>query len=208
MIKTYQMLLEELSHYQAPVQKLIRMIQSGHYMKLTKGLYETDPKTPGYLLANAIYGPSYLSFEFALSYYGLIPEAVVQFTSATFKKRKTKTFSNYFGVFSYRDIPEKAFPYEIILKEEQGYTYQIASAEKALCDQLYTMKPVKNKRELNALLFEDLRIDEYEFKNLNVDIIMKLCEYYPSTNLKILKKVVGGRHEYSITTNDATIFNE
>lgn len=205
MIKTYQMLLEELSEYKAPVQKLLRMIQSGHYMKLTKGLYETNVHTPGYLLANAIYGPSYLSFEFALSYHGLIPEAVVQYTSATFKKRKTKTFSNYFGVFSYRDIPADVFPYEIIIKEEQGYTYQIASAEKALCDQLYTLKPVKNKKELNALLFKDLRIDEDEFQNLNVNIIMKLCEYYPSTNLKILKKVVGGRHEHSNSTNDGTI---
>lgn len=55
-------------------------------------MYETDSNTPGYLLAGSIYGPSYLSFDFALAYYDLIPERVVNYTSATFGKKKKKNF--------------------------------------------------------------------------------------------------------------------
>ena len=43
-----------------------------------------------YYLADSIYGPSYLSFEFALEYHSLIPKAVHQFTSATFEKNRKK----------------------------------------------------------------------------------------------------------------------
>jgi len=42
--------------------------------KIVNGLYETNPYTPPYLLSGTIYGPSYISFEYALSIHGLIPE--------------------------------------------------------------------------------------------------------------------------------------
>lgn len=190
MIKTYTMLLNEYASYKYPADKVLRMINSGFYKKLTKGLYETNPNVSGYLVANAIYGPSYLSFEFALSYYGLIPEAVYTYTSATFKKKKKKTYTNFFGTFTYKDIPASAFPFDILINEEGEYKYKIASAEKALCDKLYTMKPVKNKKELLILLFDELRIDETKFNELNKATILELCDMYPSTNLKILKKVI------------------
>lgn len=126
------MLLNDYTNYQFPANKIMRMVNNGTYIKLTKGLYESNPNIPGYLLANAIYGPSYLSFEFALSYHGLIPEAVYTFTSATFKKRKEKKYTNYFGTFTYRDIPAKAFPYEISIIEENQYNYKIATAKKSI----------------------------------------------------------------------------
>ena len=59
-------------------------------IKIRNGLYETEANTPSYLLAGSIYGPSYISFEYALSYYGLIPERVTTITCATFNKRKEK----------------------------------------------------------------------------------------------------------------------
>ena len=78
-----------LSEYKAPDNKIKRMCDQNELIKLTRNLYETDTKIPGYLVANAIYSPSYLSFDFALAYYGLIPEAVYVYTSATYcKKRK------------------------------------------------------------------------------------------------------------------------
>lgn len=186
------MLLEEYQSYKGPDQKIIREINNGKYIKITKGIYETDPDTPGYLLANAIYGPSYLSFDFALSYHGLIPEAVYTYTSATFQKKKEKKYHTFFGNYTYRDIPPKAFPYEIVIVEENNYIYKIASAEKALCDKLYTMNPVNTKKEIVSLLFEDLRIDEIEFAKLDKNIICQLCELYHCKNLKLLKKIVRG----------------
>lgn len=155
-----------------------------------KGLYETEKTTPGYLLAGSIYGPSYLSFDFALSRYGLIPEVVYVFTSDTFEKKKTKKYSTPFGVYIYRDIPSEVYPLGIKLIREGSYAYQIATPEKALCDKLYSVSPVRNKKELQSLLFEDLRIDEMGFKGLDRKELLELCELYHCTNLKMLRKLL------------------
>ena len=55
MIKTTAILLEELNSYASPASKLSRMVKNGDYIRVVKGLYETDPTTPGYLLAGSIY---------------------------------------------------------------------------------------------------------------------------------------------------------
>lgn len=190
MIKTYGMILKEYSNYKSPKSKIKGLVNEKSIIRLTRGLYETDQNVSGYMIANAIYGPSYLSFEFALAYHGLIPEAVYTFTSASFKKRKEKKYINYFGTFTYRDIPSSAFPFELLIIEEGEYTYKIASAEKALCDKLYTMKPVRNKMEMLNVLFNELRIDEAKLNALDHKILLELCDLYPSMNLKILKKVI------------------
>lgn len=186
MIKTTAMILNELNEYANPADKLSRMVKSGEYIQIVKGLYETDKSTAGSLLAGSIYGPSYLSFEFALSYYGMIPEAVYTFTSATFEKRKKKNYKTPFGTFTYRDVPSAAYNYGLIIKKEGDYSYIIASPEKAICDQLYNTQLVKNYKELESLLFEDLRIDEQEFKKLNVEDISILSDKFGCTNIRKL----------------------
>ncbi|NLO41237.1 MAG: hypothetical protein GX115_17445 [Ruminiclostridium sp.] len=190
MIKTTSMILEELKMYASPVSKLSRMVKDGEYTRIVKGLYETDSATPGYLLAGSIYGPSYLSFEFALSYHGLIPEAVYAFTSATYDKKKKKKFETAFGIFTYRDVPKEAYPFGVELVQEGNYSYWIASPEKALCDVLYTKSPVANQKELRSLLFDDMRIDEEEFKNLKCEDIFLLEEKYGSTNVQKLSRLM------------------
>ena len=186
MIKTTEMLLEELRDYASPKTKLSRMVRKGECFQITKGLYETDKNVSAHLLAGSIYGPSYISFEYALSYYGLIPEAVYTVTCATFEKKKKKKYDTLFGVFTYRDVPSTVFPLFLELKQEGDYWYRIASPEKALCDELYTMPPVRNVKELSGLLFEDLRIDEAELENLNLEISGELCDKYHTTNIKKL----------------------
>ena len=188
------MILEELKQYKAPANKLNRMVKKGDYIPIIKGLYETDGTVPGYVLAGSIYGPSYLSFEFALSYYGLIPEAVYVFTSATYEKRKQKRYETPFGVFTYRDVPSNVYSDGIRFEREDAYFYQIASPEKALCDKLYTMPPVSNKKELRLLLFEDLRIDEQEFEKLSIEVIRQIGSEYNCTNVKMLVKLLKGKN--------------
>lgn len=190
MIKTYAMMIEELNEYHAPANKLGRMVKEGACVQIVRGLYETEKATPGYFLAGSIYGPSYLSFDFVLSRYGLIPEAVYAFTSATFEKKKVKKYDTPFGTFLYRDVPSEVYPYGIHLQKEGEYIYHIASPEKALCDKLYTLPPVKNKKEMINLLFDDLRIDEVEFLQLDKNRLLKICEAYHSTNMRMLAKVM------------------
>lgn len=63
-----------------------------------------------------------------------------------------------------------------MLKEEDGYIYQIASPENALCDKLYIMPPVTSQRDIEKMLFDDLRIDGSVLKKLNTDDILLIGE--------------------------------
>ena len=187
MIKTTAILLDELKDYVNPTAKIRRLVANGDLIHIVRGLYETNPNIPGYYLATIIYGPSYLSFEFALSYYSLIPETVYNFTSATFEKKKAKQYETPYGLFTYRDVPSEVYPYGIVLKTEEGYGFQIATPEKAICDQLYKISPLKNRKELKDLLFEDLRIDKEEFFNLNTKELVQIASLYRTKNHKLLQ---------------------
>ena len=128
--------------------------------------------------------------EYALSYYGMIPETVYTITCATFEKKKKKKYETIFGTFTYRDVPAAAFPLGLRLIREGEYFYRIAEPEKALCDQLYTMQPVKNVKELASLLAEDLRIEESELRKLSLEKIRFLSERYHANNIRKLETFI------------------
>ena len=195
MIVTYEMLKESLTDYKAKDIKIKRMSDNKEIIKLTKNLYETNKNAPGCVVANAIYSPSYLSFDYALAYYGLIPEAVYTYTSATFGKGKKKLYKNDFGTYTYRDVPANIYPYCLQIFQEQDYSYVMATPEKALCDKLYTLKVVRNKKDMYDLLFNDLRMDMDVLKKLDFNVLYTLCDNYGSTNMKYLKKVLGDLDE-------------
>lgn len=191
MIFTTAMLKEKFAGYADPAGKIMRLTQDGKLFPLVRGVYETDASVPGEVFASVIYGPSYLSFEYALAYYGLIPEAVVTYTSATFGKKKAKCYENAFGRYTYRDVPDAAYPFGVRLTERDGYAYRLATPEKALCDQLWAADPVHGVKELSCLLFEDMRIDEGEFAKLDRGALADLCGRYRANNMKYLAKLIG-----------------
>ena len=192
MILTSCMIQDSLKDYSNAPCKMGRLVKEGKYQRVIRGLYETDHDTPGEYLAQAIYSPSYLSFEFALSRYDLIPETVFSFTSATVGKRRSKTYNTPFGTFTYKDVPEKAFAYGIRYIDTDRGGYWIAGPEKALCDKVYSMHPVHSVKAMRALLFEDLRIDEDLFFGTDMALIDDLSERYGSTNVRLLRKVREG----------------
>ena len=69
MIITNSMVKNNLNNYANKNNKISRDIKYGKLFKRVTWLYETDPNTSDYLLAGSIYGPSYISFEYALSFY-------------------------------------------------------------------------------------------------------------------------------------------
>ena len=182
------MIINSLSEYSNPKMKLNRLVKSGNFIPIVKGLYETDSDRVGYLLAESIYSPSYLSFDFALSFHGLIPEAVYSYTSATFEKRKKKFHQTSFGTFYYRDVPSDVFPHEILLFHEADYYFKIASPEKALCDKIYSVAPVRSIKGIAELLDDDLRIEYSEIEQLNFDAIYEIAPLYHSTNISLFVK--------------------
>lgn len=193
MILTFDSLALQFKDYTDVKGKIRREVQSGRLTQIKRGLYETDMQTDGKYIAGSIYGPSYLSFDYVLSMRSLIPEAVFRtYTSATFRKAKAKQFENAFGVFTYRDVPAAVYSLGVEIREENGYSYQIATSEKALCDKLYTISPVGSVKAMRALLFDDLRIDENDFWRLNLNEIKQLAPLYKSTNHKYLAKLIEG----------------
>ena len=188
MIVTILDLKEKYADYTDINGKIKRDVNHGILYPVVREIYETNCNTDGYLLASYIYGPSYLSFEYALSFHNLIPERVVIYTNATFNKRKSKTFYNRFGIFTYRDIPKEAFPFFVQSYEQDTYSYFIASPEKAICDLLYIKQPVKSIKEIEMLLFEDIRLNKDSFNKLNFQDIVFLSSKYISNNIKYLVK--------------------
>ncbi len=194
MIITTNMLKEKYNNYSNPLDKIKRDTDKGIIIRLTKGIYETNPSVSPFLLASSILSPSYLSYDWALSYYNLIPEKVIAITSATLKNHKNKTFENKFGRFEYSDIPLEAYSEGLTYIEQEDYIVKIATKEKTICDSLCKWRVVKNIDELKELLFIDKRIDESEFKTCDFKFMKHLASFYNKTNLKILIKLI--RKEY------------
>lgn len=147
--------------------KLSRMVKAGDLIRLKRGLYCVNPKFTGETVdlmaaANCLHdAPSYISLETALSYYGLIPEAVMGMTSVV--TGRSKRFTTPIGWFSYQTIPEKLFG--IGVRTVKGHL--IASPEKALCDYLYTRPNLRitSPKTLASYLEEDVRFDFDEFRD-------------------------------------------
>lgn len=83
-------------------------IHSEWLISLKNGLYVPGPASKVarpelMLIANHLWGPSYVSMETALSYWGLIPERVYETTSDTVKR--SRMFKTELGRFSYRNSP-------------------------------------------------------------------------------------------------------
>jgi len=105
------------------------------FVKLRNGLYTLRTDLPGELeIANRLYRPSYISFEYALHHYHMIPEAVYAVTSAT--PRVTADFVVQGKSYEYSRRKRKAYRgYELVKRGGAGVL--IATPEKALADYLY-----------------------------------------------------------------------
>lgn len=146
---------------------LSRLIKKGDIKKISRGLYVFDEfwrKRPlsKFIIANKLVTPSYISFESALSHYGLIPESVYATTSASVN-RQSKTFETQFGDYSYDYIPVQSFPLEVERKLTTAGPELVASPLKALFDLTYS-----KRKHYNSLtdVENDLRIDSVEIIKL------------------------------------------
>lgn len=164
-------------------------VRKGHLVMLRRGLYvvsEDVQEIDSMAFATKIYQPSYVSMETALSFYGIIPEAVFAITSVT--TRKTKSFKTPKGTFSYQKIKKDAFGgYET--KRNGKFSFNFALPEKAIVDFLYLNRNILNgdKEQFQGYRFnEDFEFDEKKllafaesFRNKKVLFLTnKFIEYY------------------------------
>jgi len=168
-----QVLLGLLRGYSRPYDKIMEMVNQGILVQLRRGLYMTTPSvspvTPEpFLIANHLYGPSYISMDSALCHWGLIPERVFEISSVT--PKISKRFMAQNAVYSFTHLPIAYYPLGIqSISLTKTQTVLIASPEKALCDKVITTAGInlRSRQQTLAFLVEDLRIEKDQLRDLN-----------------------------------------
>lgn len=193
-----------IGNYKSPGDRISKLKKSNVLIRLKKGLYVVSPEITNQsisneLLANHLYGPSYISLESALSYYGLIPERVYSTLSVTSKR--SKKYVTPLGVFEYKSVPPKYFSVgtTIEIDSNKAFAFLIASPEKAVCDLILTKSGlrIQSLKGMSEFLHNDLRIEFDAVSEWDLSVINQCMQYgYKKTELGLLTKIV--EHERSI----------
>jgi predicted transcriptional regulator of viral defense system len=178
----YNFIKHLLRNYKNPRVKINDLLKKEAIVRVKKGLYVFGPELAREpyckeTLANLIYGPSYISLEYALSFYGLIPERVEVITSVTNKRKKY--FSTPIGIFTYRYINPSMYSYGITLYEiDERHSILIATPEKALLDMLHFSNKMTDAAQIEHYLFENLRFDRDGLSDFSLKRVKKLAKLY------------------------------
>ena len=145
----------------------------GDINHLKKGVYIfSDESVDKIEIAKQLYSPCYLSLEYVLNYYGLLPDVVFAMTLVTTKA--TRKFNTPLGEFSYQKIKKEAF---------RGYDPKtlMAECEKALADYLYLNR---NNFLVQDNFWKELRIQNLE--TLKFKKVFSYAKYFRSKKLNNL----------------------
>jgi hypothetical protein len=192
----YQMLMDVLRMYDRPREKVGDLLKKKSIIRVKKGLYvfgETLARRPfsREILANLIYGPSYISLDYALHYHGLIPERVERLTSCT--PGRGREFSTPIGRFSYRQIPSAAYALGIDQIEiDPDRSFLIAVPEKALADKLYADRGtvISGSADLKTYLVRHLRVELTELARMKGDLMARIAVAYGSRKIRRLSLLI------------------
>ncbi|HUH75380.1 MAG TPA: hypothetical protein VLZ75_13380 [Chitinophagales bacterium] len=194
---THQIVSEALAEYSRPNDKISELIKSGELQSIRRGLYipgpEADLPVPDpFLIANHLRGPSYISLESALSYWGIIPERVYEVSSVTLKT--PKIYTTPIGRFSYRHLAAPYYSFgirSIVLGPQQ--VALVASPEKAICDKIVLTPGVlfRSVGQVSDFLLDDMRMDEENLSRLDISVIRSWIEDAPKkSSLNLLVKML------------------
>ncbi|MBN1307369.1 MAG: hypothetical protein JXA18_05595 [Chitinispirillaceae bacterium] len=193
----YVMLKSILSGYSNPRDKISRFLKAGSLIKVKKGLYVFGPDASlgpynKEILANLIYGPSAISLEYALFYYGLIPERVETVTSIT--PSRNKKYSTPVGIFSYQYMHPAMYTTGLNrVMVDSTHPVIMAMPEKALSDILAISAKKIETSDVESLLHYitvSLRIENNALKKLSVDRIREIASVYKIEKVILLHRLV------------------
>ena len=138
-IFTYSDVLVWLGEGRNSVRGLVkRAIASGEIIHIRRGLYCLAPKYRRHsisrnVIANILYGPSYVSMETALSVHGWIPEAVHSVISVSYGR--ANSFETPLGYFDYVQVGQMPlFAAVERLQDESSACFLVAKPLKAIAD--------------------------------------------------------------------------
>ena len=170
---SHSALLSELAGYARPNDKISELVRTGTLTRLKKGLFtlSDNPLLSRELVANHLHGPSYVSCHWALSYYGLIPEAVASVSSVCIDR--AREYCNSLGRFTYHSVPARYYKFGLTSQGSGLSAFVIATPTKALCDLLVTTRKIRiqSPRAMQEYLFDDLRLDEADVGSLDLQVV-------------------------------------
>ncbi len=186
----YLALMGALKKYKRPRDRVTKLLRRKEIIRVKKGIYVLGPGLARggisrEVLGNLLYGPSYLSMEYALSWHQLIPERVETVTSVTLNK--AKTFTTPLGDFTYRHVKAAYYRMGQIsqqLPDKRGFI--MARPEKALADMVYFARGLDEPTGLRNYLFSDLRIDREAFARMDADFFRHLASAAGKRSLRLL----------------------
>jgi hypothetical protein len=191
----YRALMAALSGYANPREKVTSLLRNGSIIRVKKGLYvfgDTLRKRPfsRELLANLIYGPSFLSMDYALAYHNLIPERVEVLTSTTTKR--SRKFDTPVGSFVYRLAPNGYYHLGMDRVEQGDIAFLIAVPEKALADKVLDDRghPLRTQTGAAEYLFDNLRIERADFLQMDPSLLADMAEAARSRKIDTCAKLL------------------
>jgi len=175
--------------------KINSLKKQGFLETLKRGLYlhKSPFSNNGFskeIIANTLLSPSYISFDYALYFYGLIPESVHDVSCTTTKR--SKTFKTKSGTYTFKHIKKELFSLGLQICSNNSGNFLMASKEKALCDKVYFTKNIQitSKKQMLEFLLYDLRVDMDELQGCNMDIFKHYFAISKSKKIEILTKVI------------------
>ena len=142
--------------------EIIRL-KPGFYC-LSPDLRRTHPHP--FVVAALLLSPSHVSLESALSYHGLIPEAVFQVASVT--AHRSRVFTTPMGRFEFHRVPcnEPKAGVRAEKLDADSWAF-VASPLRAIADLVYLRKYVSWNRGGLLFITDSMRIDETDLRHLS-----------------------------------------
>ena len=184
----YEILYQKIANeYKSPKSKITEMIKNHEIIHLKKGLYCTTDCSPEEV-AMALEPYSYISFQYVLAIFSIIPEAVLNYSLASGLAFGYRDYNTEIGFFAYRSVPFSVMNYGIKLNENsKGVNYLIATPEKAVMDMTYVTPSIRTIKEMLEFLLEDMRMEEYELNQMNLNFIHDIAPLYEKKSIFLLE---------------------
>jgi hypothetical protein len=164
---------------------LKRAVAAGEIVRIRRGLYcladkYLPRKVDPLVLAQRIYGPSYISLEAALSRHGWIPEAVYAVTSVC--QDRSRRFDTPVGLFHFARVPQAVLYAGVErVAAAGGESFMLASPLKALADYVYVQKC---DWDSSRPVVESLRVEEDSLADLAADAFEQIADNYTSRRVR------------------------
>lgn len=149
-------------------------------IRLKPGLFLLGPEfrkthPHPFIIAAVLHSPSHVSLESALSYHGLIPEAVYQVSSVT--SVRSRRFETPIGVFTFKRVPatHPRAGVKVVKINDRSWAF-IATPLRAIADLIYLQKQISWEKDGLAFLTESMRIEWDDLHKISFESIHEICE--------------------------------